>query len=68
MHRREMEERPRVLNVRMTPIEVEMVKTLAAEDGVSISSYVRQFIRKQHRARFGDAHRAVAKTKKRARA
>lgn len=40
--------RTELLTVRMTREELTMLKTLAAQDGISASDFVRQFVRRAH--------------------
>lgn len=50
-------ERTKVLNVRMSADEVAMLATLAQEDGIAVSAFVRQIIRRA----FAERHPAKAK-------
>jgi hypothetical protein len=41
-----MPDRPRLLNVRMTEAEMQMLRELAEQDGLSVSDTVRQLVRR----------------------
>jgi predicted DNA binding CopG/RHH family protein len=43
-----MVDRPKLLNVRMTEAEIEMVKELAESAGLSQSDIIRQLVRQAH--------------------
>ncbi len=59
-----MVDRPKLLNVRMTEAEIEMIKELAEADGLSQSDIVRQLVRHAHAERFGPSPRGRPKPKK----
>lgn len=56
-------ERTELLTVRVTPEEMAMVKRLAAEDGLSASDLIRQFVRRSYAERF-DSPKPKPKSKR----
>ena len=60
-----MVDRPRALTVRMAENEVAMLKELADRDGVSVSDYIRLFVRRSHTEAFGAAKPAMKPKPKR---
>jgi hypothetical protein len=60
--------RPQLFTARMTREEISMVQQLAAEDGISASDFVRQFIRRAYVERHGALKTARKAPSRRAKA
>lgn len=56
--------RTRALNVRMLESEATMLAELAAHEGVSISEWVRNIVRREHVLKLGDRPSPKKKPKK----
>jgi hypothetical protein len=54
--------RARILNLRVTDEELAKAHELAESEGLSVSGLIRQFLLREHRARFGDV-RQTKRTK-----
>jgi hypothetical protein len=48
------EQLSKVLNIRIAPGELAMLERLAEADGLPMAALIRQLVRREHAARFGD--------------
>ena len=60
-------ERSKRINLHATAQEQDMLRALADRDGLSMSDYLRQLIRRQHAATFGEQPATSTKTRTRKR-
>ena len=58
------EQLSKVLNIRIAPSELAMLDRLAEADGLPMAALIRQLVRREHAARFGEAESKPARPKR----
>jgi hypothetical protein len=58
------EQLTKVINLRISPSELEMLEQLSEESGLPMSGVLRQLLRKDHAAKFGGTVVKSSKTKR----
>lgn len=58
------EQLSRTLPIRIAPTELAMLERLAETDGMTMAAVIRQLVRREHAARFGESTSKPARSKR----